>query len=64
MDINRDLFETLELTGDRLIERDGALIVTNDCPTYGGAYYPNTPEGIEEGINFTTYCLLNPLEEE
>jgi hypothetical protein len=65
MDINRDLFETLvELSGDRRVEQDDVLIVTNDCPAYGGTSSANTPEGLEEGISFTTYCLLNPLEEE
>jgi len=65
MNINRELFATLgELSGDRLVERDDALIVTNDCPTYGGTSYPNTPEGIEEGVTSTTSGLLNPLKEE
>lgn len=51
-----------EMQGERTeVREDGCIVMTDDCPTYGGTYWPNTQQGIEEAINFYTYCNLNPL---
>jgi len=42
------------------VDQDGAIILKNDCPTYGGSYYSSVEEALEQ----VGYELTHPIDKQ
>lgn len=62
-EVDLELLRTLAgMDGYEVEERDGCLVLTNGCETFGGWYVSNDESGINEAIEQLTYNQLHPID--
>lgn len=64
-DVDMELLRTLaDMEGYEIeTDEDGNMVLTNDCPTFGGWHIGKSEQDVSDAINQLTYNQLHPLSD-